>query len=149
MDQIINAFGIDVRLIIIQLVNFFILMGALGYFLYNPILNLLKAREEKIAQGIADAEAAATARANAETEKADILTAAHQSADEVSKRAKLVADEKAEVILVEARAKAEAAERESVKNAERMREQIKQEAEAEIAKTAILATEKLLRERTS
>lgn len=149
MDQIITAFGIDGRLIIIQLINFFILMAALGYFLYNPILNLLKTREEKIAQGIADAEAAATARANAEIEKQDILTAAHQSADEVSKRAKVVADEKAEVIMSEARTKAEAAEREAVQNAERLREQVKKEAEAEIAKTAILATEKLLRERAS
>lgn len=149
MEQIIQAFGIDGRLIIIQIVNFFILMGALGYFLYNPILNMLKQREDKIKEGIEDAELAAKARANAETEKQEILTAAHQSADEVNKRAKVVADEKAEAILAEARTKAEAAERESVKNAERMREQIKLEAEAEIAKTAVLATEKLLRERTS
>jgi F-type H+-transporting ATPase subunit b len=149
MDAIISAFGIDGRLIIIQLINFFILMGALGYFLYTPILNVLKAREEKIAQGIADAEAAAAAREGAETEKSEILTAAHQSAEEVTSRAKIIADEKAEAILADARAKAEASEREAVKSAERLRAQIKAEAEAEIAKTALLATEKLLRERAS
>jgi F0F1-type ATP synthase membrane subunit b/b' len=56
MEEIIHAFGIDQRLIIIQIVNFAILAGALGYFLYTPVLRLLREREEKIAQGLKDAE---------------------------------------------------------------------------------------------
>jgi F0F1-type ATP synthase membrane subunit b/b' len=50
MEAIVEAFGIDAHLIIVQIVNFAILMAALGYFLYTPILNLLRDREEKIAQ---------------------------------------------------------------------------------------------------
>jgi len=147
MDAIISAFGIDGRLIVIQLVNFAILMGALGYFLYTPILNALKTREEKIAEGIADAEAAAVARAGAETEKGEILTAAHASAEEIATRAKTAATEQAEVIMSEAEKKAADALKNAEVAAEQLRAKVQKEAEAEIAKTAVLAAEKVLRER--
>jgi len=149
MEQIIEAFGIDVRLIIIQIVNFAILMGALGYFLYTPILNALKAREEKITQGIKDAEAAAQARANAEEEKKEVLTAAHASAQEVAKRAKVSADETTATLLAVAEEKAAALQVEAEQKAEQLRAKIQKDTEAEIAKTALLATEKILRERAS
>ncbi len=149
MEQIIEAFGIDVRLIIIQIVNFGILMGALGYFLYTPILNALKAREEKITAGIKDAEAAAQARANAEVEKKEVLTAAHASAGEVAARAKEAAEATTASLLAEAQQKAKALEADAVLKAEQLKAKIQKETEDEIAKTALLATEKILRERTS
>src|SRR3989344_2809326 len=126
MDEIINAFGIDARLIIIQVVNFGILMVALGYFLYKPILRILKEREEKITQGLQDAEAAAQAKAEAGEEKQTILTNAHVAA----------AQTKAGAVLSDAELK---------------REQIKaaalKESEKEIATLAVLAAEKVLREK--
>jgi len=145
MEEIIKAFGIDGRLIIIQIVNFAILMVALGYFLYNPILNLLRDREEKIAQGIRDAEAAARAKADADLEKQVVLTAAHIEASEVNSRAKLAAENAAANIVTAAEEKAEGVMREAAKKAELLRAQVEKEAEAEIAKTAILAAEKVLR----
>lgn len=145
MEEIVKAFGIDGRLIIIQIVNFAILMVALGYFLYNPILNLLRDREEKIAQGIRDAEAAARAKADADVEKQAVLTAAHTEASEVNNRAKVAAEDVAAGIVRTAQDKAEAVMRDAAKKAELLREQVAKEAEAEIAKTAILAAEKILR----
>jgi F-type H+-transporting ATPase subunit b len=146
MDEIINAFGIDARLIIIQLVNFGILMVALGYFLYKPILRILKEREEKIAQGLHDAEAAAQAKAEAGAEKQTILTNAHMEAGEVAKRAKAAADVTAADILATAQAKAGTV----LADAEAKREQIKaaalKESEKEIATLAVLAAEKVLRQ---
>jgi len=149
MDQLISAFGIDVNLIIIQIVNFAILAGFLWYFLYEPVLKMLNTREEKITQGIADAENAALALAKAEEEKAGILTKAHESAKEVANRAKTEADNSAAAILAEARKKAEVAVLEAKKEAELLQAKIKKETEAEITKTAILAAEKILREKTS
>jgi F-type H+-transporting ATPase subunit b len=149
MEDIINAFGIDLRLITIQIVNFAILMGALLYFLYNPILNLLREREEKIVAGIKDAEAAAVAKASAESEKKAVLATAHQDASEVSARAKSAAEAQAAAIMAVAE---EAARARKVK-AEAEAEQLKQAAiaasEAAIAKTAVLAAEKILRQRAS
>ncbi len=149
MDQLISAFGIDGSLILTQIVNFAILMGFLWYFLYEPIMKLLTEREEKITQGITDAENAALALEKAEVEKASILTKAHESAKEVAGRAKLEAENSAEEILAGARKKAEQAVLSAKKEAELLQEKIKKETEAEITKTAILAAEKILREKTS
>ncbi len=146
MDEIINAFGIDGRLIIIQVVNFGILMVALGYFLYKPILRILKEREDKITQGLKDAEDAAVAKAEAGVEKQTILTNAHMEAGEVAKRAKVAADTQASEIVAGAQEKAAAV----LSDAEVKREQIKaqalKESEKEIASLAVLAAEKVLRE---
>lgn len=38
MDQLIQAFGIDAKLITVQIINFGILLAALTYFLYKPVL---------------------------------------------------------------------------------------------------------------
>ena len=149
MEKIIEAFGIDVRLIIIQVVNFAILMAALVYFLYNPILNMLKVREDKIKEGIENAEAAAKARAGAELEKQEVLTAAHASAQDVAKRAKATAEETTAAMLEQAQQKAVALAADAELKAKQLKAQIQKETEAEIAKTALLATEKILRERTS
>jgi len=149
MEQIIEAFGIDGRLIIIQIVNFTILMVALGYFLYTPILNVLRNREEKITQGIRDAEAAAVALATADVEKQSVLTKAHADAGEVSTRAKLAAESTAAQIVTAAEEKADGVMRDAAKQAELLRAQVAKEAESEIAKTAILAAEKVLRNKAA
>ncbi len=145
MENIIAAFGIDARLIIVQIINFTILMVALGYFLYTPILNLLRDREEKIAAGIRDAEAAAVAKASAEVEKAAVLTEAHHAAAEVNTRAKSAAEVTAAEIIAAAEVSAQAAKAKAVAEAEQLKAAAIKASEAEIAKTAILAAERILR----
>lgn len=148
MDEIINAFGIDGRLIIIQIVNFAILMAALGYFLYRPVLKLLREREEKIAQGLKDAEQAAVARAEADAEKQVILTGAHADAVAVTTRAKSAAVVTASEVLAVAEVKANELLRQAELRSEQLRAQALSESDKEIAKLAMLATEKLLRAQT-
>jgi F-type H+-transporting ATPase subunit b len=140
MEDIINAFGIDS-----QIINFAILLVALVYFLYNPILNLLREREEKIAAGIKDAEAAAKAKADADIEKKAILTEAHTEAGAVNARAKVSADTTANEILAKAQTSAAAVLADAAVKAEQLKAQAQHESEAEIAKTAILAAEKILK----
>ena len=54
MEEIIHAFGIDWRLIVIQMFNFAVLAGALWYFLYTPVLTILSDREAKLKKGVED-----------------------------------------------------------------------------------------------
>ena len=149
MEQLIQAFGIDVKLITVQIVNFLILLGVLSYFLYKPVLNLLEKREEDIKQGIKDAEAAATAKAEAESEKQSVLSEAHKEAEAINERAKEHAGQKAVEITEAANEKSALI----IKNAEAKGEEIKQsahqESESEIAKLAVLAAEQVLREKNS
>lgn len=147
MQDIVATFGIDLRLIIIQMVNFVVLMGILGYFLYNPILNILKEREAKIAKGIKDANDAAVAKASAESEKQQVLSGAHEAAAGVVERARSHAAEVEDTMLKEAQTKAASLIGSAEARATEAARRIEKESEAEIAKLAVLATEKLLRER--
>lgn len=147
MEEIIHAFGIDARLIIIQLVNFGILMAVLVYFLYKPILRILQEREDKITKGLKDAEAAAKERAEAGSEKQAILTSAHQSAEEVEKRAKAAAQVEAAEIISGAQDKAASVLADAELKREQIKDMARQESEKEIAQIAILAAEKILREK--
>ncbi|MAZ30287.1 ATP synthase F0 subunit B [bacterium] len=146
MDQLIQAFGIDVKLITVQVINFGILLAALTYFLYKPVLNLLNEREETIAQGIKDAEAAAAAKADAESEKQTILQAAHHEAGEVTARAKAAATEQSDKIVAEAQVKASRVLADAEAAGEERKRVLEQESEAEVAKLAMLAAEKILRQ---
>ncbi len=148
MDEIIHAFGIDQRLIIIQIINFAILMAALGYFLYKPVLRLLAERAEKIAQGIKDAEQAALAATEAEKAKQEVLTAAHTEAAAVAKRAEVAAGLTTKELLAEAESKAQLLVKQAEERSEQLRKQALAESDKEIAALAVLATEKLLRQST-
>jgi len=149
MDQLIQAFGIDTKLIVIQIINFVVLVAVLSYFLYKPLLKVLTEREEKITQGIKDAEAAATAKAEADDEKKAILTKAHSEAEEVAVRAKESADEKAASIAAAADEKAASIVTAAEQKAVDIKDQAHKDSEAEIAKLAVLAAEKVLQEKTS
>jgi F-type H+-transporting ATPase subunit b len=148
MEQLIKAFGIDGQLIIVQIINFVLLAALLSYFLYKPVLKILADREEKIKQGIADAEMAAAARSQAEDEKKVVLTTAHKAAEEVANRAAASAKVSASEILAAAEENANDILKDAAVKAEQLRTRIKKETESEIAQTAILAAEKILREKT-
>ena len=52
MDELIRHFGIDIRLLLAQAVNFFILLFVLWKFAYGPILRTLKMRRREIEKGL-------------------------------------------------------------------------------------------------
>ncbi len=147
MESLIHAFGIDIKLITIQIINFLVLAGILSYLLYKPLLKILNEREETIAQGVKDAEAAGQALSAAEDEKKAIVSQAHQEAADINDRAAGFAEENA--AKVRAAAEEEAAQK--IKAAEErsraLAEEAKKASEAEIAKLAVLAAEKVLSEK--
>lgn len=149
MEQLIQAFGIDIKLIAVQIINFVVLLAVLSYFLYKPVLKLLNDREEKIKQGIVDAEAAAQARATAMDEKSAILTSAQQEAQEVTARAAAFAKEQETQIVSDAQEKASHVLSDAEAKSAQLKAQALRESEAEIAKLAVLAAQKVLEERTS
>ena len=144
MEQLIEAFGIDAKLIVIQIINFVVLAGLLSYLLYKPVLNILAEREEKIKQGIKDAESAARANAEATAEKQAILAAAEKEAAAIDQRAKDFGKQKTEELLTQANAKAAEIITDAESKGAQLKAQALKESEAEIAKLAVLAAEKIL-----
>ncbi len=145
MQEIIHAFGIDWRLIVIQIFNFSILMGLLWYFLYTPVLKMLADREAKIKKGIEDAEAASQARTDALAEKTVIVKEAHTEAGTIFARATANAEEKEKALLAEANEKVARDIQNAKQLAADLKAQALKESEAEIAKLAFLAAEKVLK----
>jgi F-type H+-transporting ATPase subunit b len=147
MEHIIHAFGIDWRLIVIQIVNFTILLFALWYFLYTPILKILSDREQKIKEGIQNAEKAQESLNNAETERQRVLAKARTDADNIVNQAQIHADAKRDEIINEAEAHAAHMIDAAILQSEELKRKARRASEAEIAGAAVLAAEQIISEK--
>lgn len=147
MQEIIHAFGIDWRLIVIQIFNFGLLAGVLWYFLYTPLLNLLAEREQKIKKGVEDAVKAEEALKSADVEKSSILKDAHSEATQIVARGASHAEDKGKALIAEAQEKIARDLASAKQSADEIKAQALKESEAEIAKLAILGAEKVLNEK--
>jgi len=80
-----EALGINLGLLIVQIIAFIIVFLTLNAWVYQPMLNMMESRKQKIAQGLEDARVAAEARASAEKEAAKVIADA-QTAPQASGR---------------------------------------------------------------
>ena len=149
MDQIVSVFGIDWRLLLIQGFNFGLLLLILWYFLYRPVLRLIDERREKIAEGVRTAEAAQRELADAKEEREGIVGQAGREAEGILASARTRASERESEILKQAEARATATMKDAAERAEEAKRQAVVESEREIARAAMLAAEKILRQKTS
>jgi len=78
-----EALGISLGLIIVQIIAFIIVFLTLNAWVYQPMLNMMETRKQKIAQGLEDARVAAEARADAEKDAAKITAAAQAEASKI------------------------------------------------------------------
>ncbi len=116
----LDNLGINPGFLLIQIIAFVVLYTLLTRFIYDPLVNMLRDRRARIAKGLEDAEAAAKARMNAESEAEKILAQARSEAaqlvEEARSRGEVVAKDveaaarkEADSIRQEARAAAETA----------------------------------------
>lgn len=144
MGELFSTFGIDVRLLIIQAVNFGITLVVLWWFLYRPLIKMIDERKAKIAKGVDDAAAAATTRAATESEKSGIIGRAEKEAEAVVDRAAEEGKKERAAIVKSAQDRAEQTLRDAEAQAAEAQRRALKESDKEIAQTAILAAEKLL-----
>ena len=101
--EALGNLGINLSYLVVQILNFLIVMLIMSFWAYKPILKVLDERRDKIAQSLEDAREAAEARANAQSEAEKILAEAQ------AERASIVADatQRAEKTSADMRAAAE------------------------------------------
>lgn len=145
MDQIITVFGINWKLLIIQAVNFGLLLTILYRYLYKPVLAMVDTRRGKIENAVRDAEKSEVELGKAEVERERILREATQKGDVIIDIAKKHAESEEHTIIKDAHRKAVHLLNEAERRAGREREEMIEMAEREVARIAILATEKVLR----
>jgi F-type H+-transporting ATPase subunit b len=142
----VEALGLNLGYLIVQITSFAVLFLILSAWVYRPLVKMLENRREKIQKGLEDARVAAEARENAEAEAEKIMQAKQTEASDLVRQATARAQE------VEREMKA-AAEREIAemkanarKEMEEERNQLLGEVRGQIAALAMSATQKLVGE---
>ncbi len=149
MGQLFATFGIDWRLLLIQAVNFGLLLATLTYFLYGPVLRLIDERREKIAEGVRTADAAQRRLAEAQAEGKEVVGKAAREAEDLLAEARTRADGAGADIVKQAEARAQGVLEDAAARAEEAKRLALKESEHEIARAAMLAAEKILREKNA
>lgn len=148
MEKILEVFGIDWRLLLAQGVNFTILLVGLSYFLYKPVLKILREREKKIAEGVKAAEIAEQAAKDNQAARDSIVTVAHHEAESIVARAGEEGKRERNEILKSAQGRADSVVKDARAQAEELKRHAAKESEKEVARVAILAAEKILKEQS-
>jgi F-type H+-transporting ATPase subunit b len=103
-----EVFGFNAWLFFSQIVSFVIVCILLQKFAYKPILTVLEARRQKIAEGLANAEKIKQHLADSEKRVQEILTKANADAqkmiDEARASAQALADKRTQAAIAEAEA---------------------------------------------
>jgi F-type H+-transporting ATPase subunit b len=147
MQQLFDAFGINWSLLIAQAVNFGIVLVALWYFLYKPVMTMLSKRQEIVAKGVEDAAQAGAMLANADGEVSKRLHIADEKADSIVAAARESATAEKARLLKEAEVRAVAVAKDAEARASEVAARSRRESEQEVARLAILAAEKILKAR--
>ena len=139
-----EALGINLGLLVVQVIAFTIVFLTLQAWVYKPLLNMMETRKQKIAQGLEDARVAADARADAEKEAARVLAEAHAEASQIVQEA----TDRAAAAAREAKALAESdatvAREAIVAEAQHERNRILGDLRGQVAALAAAATQRLI-----
>ena len=103
MEELVKTFHIDAKLILAQLVNFFIVLGVLYKFAYKPVLQLLNDRTAKIEKSLDDAKKIEDKLVAQGEEYKKIVTDARVEAQKIMDKATAQSEEKREALLLKAK----------------------------------------------
>ena len=143
--EIFHAFGIEWKLLVIQMINFGVVLFVLYRYAYTPIMTVLAKREKLIADGVTAAEAAQREKEAIVQEKDAILLSARVEGGKIVEELRKEGGIEERKIIKEAQEKSQTLLLNAKAHAEEERAFILRESEKEVAKMAVLAAEKILR----
>lgn len=138
--------GLNLGLIIVQIIAFIIVFLTLNAWVYQPMLNMMESRKQKIAQGLEDARVAAEARADAEKEAAKVIADAQTEASKIVREATDRAAVAGQDVKAAVEAEAAKAREAAIAEAEVERNRILGDLRSQVASLAITAANKLVGE---
>lgn len=139
-----QALGMSLTEFIFYLINFLILVGVLGKFLYKPFLEFMNNRRQSIQDALDNAELT-NRRADEKMQNYNKRIAkAEEESREIIREAKQRADAQADEIIEEANHKATEIILKAEKTIEREKEKAMEDMRQEIAALAVLAAEKIV-----
>ncbi len=145
MEQVFAVFGVEWKLLVVQILNFGVLLAALSYFLYRPLMKLIEERRTQIIEGVAQAERAQAALRDADAKKAEIITRASLDAEAALTAARAAAKEREARLIDEARTKSDRIIAEAALAGDELRRAALTEGKEELARLVVLGVEQTLR----
>lgn len=140
----VEALGISIKDFIFYLINFLILVGVLGKFLYRPFLDFMNNRTQSIKDALDNAELT-NRRADEKMQNYNKRIAkVEEEGREIIRAAKVKADAQASEIISEANNKASEIIARAEESIEREKEKAIEEMRQEIAALAIIVAEKIV-----
>ena len=147
MDAILHAFGVNWKLLAVQILNIGVLLFLFHRYVYPPLFRLIEERQKKIEDGIRNAEEVKEERVKIDAEKHAILATARGVGDELVKDIRTRASEEGTAMIREAEARATKIVMDSEALGLRRKEEIVNESREELARVAVKAAEAILRSR--
>ena len=141
-----EALGINLGMLIVQIISFIIVFLTLNAWVYKPMLNMMETRKQKIAQGLEDARVAAEARADAQKEADKIRADAQGEAAKIVREATERAAAAGKDVKAAVEAEAAKARETAMAEAEMERNRILGDLRSQVASLAIAAANKLVGE---
>lgn len=141
---LVGQFGIDLKLIAAQVVNFVIVAFLLWRFAFKPVMVTLDERQDKIAAGLKFAEESKIRLEETEKRQAEVLREANRKAHEILHEARDKAQQFEEKMKSETAAQIEQMHRRAEEANERERQKILSEVRQEIARLVVLTSGKVL-----
>ena len=142
--ELFSKLGIDWRLLLIQIINFGILLFVLKRYLYRPVMDMLARRREQVKKDLETTESIKEEYAAFEKQKSEEFERAKTEARAVVESA----SERASRIEAKAAEDAKAKSADILERAKRViseeKDKIVDEAKREVAGVVVAATEKLL-----
>ncbi|MEE3361981.1 MAG: F0F1 ATP synthase subunit B [Anaerovoracaceae bacterium] len=140
----VEALGLSLTQFIFYLINFLILVGILGKFLYRPFLDMLAKRKQTI-QDALDNAAMTNAKADQKLENYEKKIANYEAEGrEIIRKSKAKADDQAKRIIEDANNRAGELIVKAEKEIERERASALADMKKEVASMALLAAGKIL-----
>ena len=142
---IVEALGIDWRLLILQIIAFLVLVVVLGKFVYPWLMKSVDERQENIEAAAKAASKAQEAAAESQAETAKLLNEARKEASDIIATAKLEATEMKNSTESKAKATAEKIVAEAQVQLQKDVEAAKRDLHNETLELVSLATEKVVK----
>jgi len=139
-----EALGINIGYLLMQIAGLTLLLILLNHFAYKPILNVLEERKERIAKGLEDARQAAIARDNADADAKKVMDDARSEAAKVREEAVKQAEASAASIKDDANAEAKKIVAAAQVEAEAERNKILAELRGQVAAISVAAANKIV-----
>ena len=140
---------LDPGLFVWTILTFLVLLGVLAKFAWNPLLKMLKDREDLIRSSLEDAEKAQTELANLNAEREEIINKARSEAQSILSEGKVAASKLKDETLKAAKDQAKSILTDAEKQIRIEKHKVIEEIKSEVVDLSLSVAEKLIKKNIS